>query len=451
MSLDQQDNLAETPDELAVAEARPRRRRLLPRIWPFYTGTSVDTFATPSEPATGEIDPQSLLGPEPAVFGGINPPLQSEAASAASAGEGAEVTEPLGTTLDESVRGNELLADVPRIDIKRILRSTPFLLCAMIACLVGSTLFIRMAVPTETYVQTSVSFANYEKLNEQEIEELQIEISRLLRTYPLRQQAWDLLQKRSPDVPPGFLASGLTFHRLNAISWLPDGTIRLRVDSQDPTTDITRLSAVTDAFYKELEARTVKLEEYKASLAEQQKMLQENLQRDEFLKAQIDALLPDAQRYMDLKQDMQALERYVELADESNPLRLVARHALSRIALQVADARELSLKRDDLITERVAVQSARQKIEEEIARLQRAIEVWVYPKPRSDKHLVIHDTRDRQKMIVRTTWISIIVAFAGIFALIHFFESRAAERQRRERREMLKRQAQAAGLESPQP
>lgn len=450
MPIEQTDKLdSSMPASAAGTGAVRPQRHPRAAVWPFDTGASEDTFATPSQSPTGEVDPESLVGPEPAVFGGTQPGAteldENGQPIANQASDGSDTSsEPLGTTLDESVRGNELLGDAPKINYARIAKSTPFLLGSLIASLIAAWWFVRMAVPTETYVQTSVHFNNYTKLNEVEVPELQTEINKLLRTYPLRATAWATLQKRSPDIKPGFLNSGLIFHRLDAITWDAAGTVYLRIASDDPASDLTRLSALTEAFYGQLADRATHLDEYRKLLKEQQVLYASLLKQDVELKAKIDELLPEAQRYMDLKQAMQAMERYLELTDESNPLRLVARQNLARLTRQVNDAREKSLKRDELLSQRVEHLRKIETSAAEVIRLKRAIDVFVYPDPFDMKTLLIHDTRPHQKLIMRSAWIALIAVFGGIFAAIHWLEARAAERARRERREFLKAQAAAA-------
>ena len=414
-------------------------------VWPMDTGASADTFATPSEAAAGGIDADSLAGPEPAVFGGLNPSADEPVPAAEP------VSEPLGMALDESVAGNDLLPEAPSINFGKLFRSTSFLLGGMVATLIGSTMFVRMAVPTETYVQTAVKFTNFGKLNEIEIQDLQTEMNTALRTYPLRQQAWDLLQTRSPGVVPGFLLSGLTFHRLDAITWDNLGVLRLRVESNDPAEDITRLSAVSDAFYNHLQGRQSKLVGYKAELAAQAKLRDQQLARDAELRLKIDDLLPDAQHYMDLKQAMQGIERYLELSDESNPMRFVARQNLLRLSGQVGDARLLSLQRDGLVSERMAVQKKSEVVAEEITRLNRVIEVFAYPEPPDPSALLIYDTRGHQTWILRAVWFAVIALFGGLAAFLHITDHFAKERNRRSRRDMLQRKKAAPPASAAEP
>ena len=433
--------LAVSPPVVADLPLRAGRARSRGAVWPMDTGASDDTFATPSEAAAGGIDPDSFASPEPAVFGGINPASSAEPVPAHA--EAAPAAEPLGNSLDESVNSRDLLASAPRINFARLLRSTYFLFGGLIACLIGSTLLIRMVVPTETYVQTSVKFKNYDRLNEVEIQYLQTEMNNVLRTYPLRQQAWDMLQKKSPGVLPGFLASGLTFHRLDAIAWDPLGIIFLRIESDDPASDITRLSAITDAFYNHLYERLAKLDEFKAALAAQTTLHDQQSDRDTQLRLKIDELLPHAQRYLELKQAMQGIERYLELSDESNPLRFVAKENLIRLSGQVSAARLLSVQRDDLITERISLQKTSETVTEESSRLNRAIEVFAYPEAPKPASLLIHDTRDHQSFILRSVWFSLIALFAGIMAFFHITDHLAKERHRRDRRDLLQRRTSA--------
>ena len=63
---------------------------------------------------------------------------------------------------------------------------------------------------------------------------------------------------------------------------------------------------------------------------------------------------------------MQAMERFLEVADESNPLRLVARQNLTQLTVQVSDTRQLSLQRDDLTARRIGVQKSSAATDKEI-------------------------------------------------------------------------------------
>lgn len=434
MSLDQPDKLSssDAPTRTAAGDEIAPGRRARPKVWPAETGESFDTFSTPSEAAETGADP--IPGPEPAVFGGINPDQD----------ETEELNEPLGTPLEEAVRGNELIPEAPRIEWYRVIRSTWFLLASMIILLVGGTFVVWLTIPTETYVQTSIRFNQYDRLTEEEKHDLQLEMSQMVRTFPLRKTAWEVLQKKSPNVTAGFLNSGLTFHRVDAITWLPDGTLRLRVMSTEPGDDITRLAALVDAFHKEMVKRDAKLDQYKSELEQQKTTLARQQQQDQALKGEIDSLLPEAQEYSDRKQAMQAMERYLELADESNPLRLVARQNLEQLMRQVSEARELSVQRDTKLGERVTLLKEIDATQQEIARLARAIDVFVFASPPNDKALTVYDTRGTQKLIMRGMWVLIILSFGGLVVSLHLIDARAAEALRRERRELLKKSKLAA-------
>ena len=342
----------------------------------------------------------------------------------------------------------DLLSDVPRIDYVRIIRSTPFLLCAMLASLLAATVIIRLVVQTQTYVQTSVRFNNYTKLTEEEQAALQLEINGLLRTLPLRKQAWEILQKKAPDLKSGFLDNSLIFHRLDSITWFPDGKVQLRVDTDDPASDLIRVRAVSESFYGLMDDRNEQKDKYRGELTDLEKKQTRLAQDDAKLGKQVEALLPEAERYADLKQSMQAMDRFLEVADESNPLRLVARQNLTQLSVQVADTRRLSLQRDDLTARRIAVQKSSTETAAAIKDKQRQVELFPWPDPPDAKTLFVHDTRPFQTTVLRIAWISIIVFFGGAILVIHVQDQRAAEAARRERREKLKAQQQQ---ESDQP
>lgn len=427
------------PDKLGStatqgASGQPRRPR--PLVWPAETGDSLDTFATPSEaaPPTDVV----LEGPEPAVFGGLNPDQP----------EGDEQNDPLGTPLEEAVRGNELLPEPPHIEWARVIRSSWFLLTSMIVLLIGGSIVIWLTVPTETWVETSITFNQYTRLTEDEALDLQLEMKGIVQTTPLRTTAKEVLTRRSPDVKrAGFLDNPHLFFRTGALTWNDDGQMRLRVDSNDPSSDIVRLSALVEAFHIEMLARNKNLENLKRDLAEQQALLQENQRRSESLTQESDALKPDGERYFDLKERMQSLERYLQFEDESNPLRLTARLNLAQMVEEAAKSREASVRRDGLMTTRDAVDKQTVAILGEIARLERKIEVFAFASPPDPKNLTVHDTRGIQKYIMRGWWIMVIVGYGALVAGLHIIDAREAERARQERRELLRRRPKGTPVE----
>ena len=430
-------------DPSRTRRPRPIRAASAENAAPAETG--VDTFAPPPESTAENADSQAtaasaadaLTGPEPAIFGGAGPAAPFSIAPETPPVETASA-EQIASVLDEPLRPGELFADAPRIDLVRIIRSTPFLLSTMVVCLIAVTASIRNLVQTETYVETSVHFNNYTRLNESEQADLQLEMSRLLRTLPLRTQAWEILHRKAPELHAGFLNSGLTFHRLDAILWDPDGTLRLRVDSDDPASDVMRLCAVSEAFYLQLDDRARLRDQFRDELKRLEALHTGLLQEDGRIKRRVDELLPDAQRYADLKQAMQAMERYLQLADESNPLRLVARQNLARLALQVGDARQLSLGRDELMARRIALQGRIDETADSTAKMRRRIELFAWPDPPDAKTLRIYDTRPVRTTAMRIAWLSIIMIFGATILLIHLYDQRMAEHVRRERRERLK-------------
>lgn len=441
--------------ERPVREGRTLRGRAVATLeveqGPF-AGMSIDTFAVPSEkPLEKPEDPaRKLTGLEPAIFGGETPEDPSAAIIDPDAPpEEKTNAEHIGGALDEAVRTGDLLADVPKINYAKIVRSTPFLLCAMVAMLLVATALIRLVIVTETYVRASVKFNNYTKLNEQEQANLQQEINTRLRNLPLRKRAWTILQSKAPDLRPGFLDSGLTFHRLDSIRWMPEGVVEMRVDSIDPSADLIRLRAFSEAFYQEMDDRNQKKDEFREKLKQLEQDQVELTRQEAKLKKTIDALLPEADRYNELKQSLQAMQRYVEVADESNPLRLVAMQNLARLTQQVEEAKTLSSQRDTEITNRINVQKQIADISIEIEKMRRQIDLFPWPDPPDAKTLYVRDTRDTRTTVQRATWISIIALFGLAIIGIHWHDQRTAEAARRERREKLKAQKQQ--LEQTEP
>lgn len=440
-----------------VIEGRTRRGRSVATLevgeGPFVD-VSVDTFGVPSEqPLERNEDPQRILsGPEPTVFGGVNPETPDSAVTDPDALPVERTNaEQIGGALDEQIQAGDLLESVPKIDYVRIIRSTPFLLCAMLASLLAATVIIRLGVATETYVQTSMHFSNYRLLNEAEQGELQKDINTILRNRPLRETAIAILQTKKPDLKPGFLNSSLVFHRLDSIVWFPDGKVQLRIDSNDPEDDVYRVQAVRESFYVQMDERNKTCDQYVDSLKQLQQQQAELNQEDAKLNQQIRDLSPKAETYGELKQSMQELERYLEVADESNPLRIVARQNQKRLSEQVQEIRQISMQRDDLTARRMDVQKKIDTTANDILAKKRQIDLFPVPDPpdantpdgkKPDPKYLVRDTRPLQTMVLRITWISLIVFFGCAILLIHLQDQRAAEAARRERRERLKSEQQ---------
>lgn len=431
-----------------LGEGRTRRGRSVATLevgeGPFVD-VSVDAFAVPSEqPLERNEDPdRRLTGPEPAVFGGVNPETPAGAVTDPDAPPPElTIAEHIGGALDEAVQTGDLLDNVPKIDYVRIIRSTPFLLCAMLASLVAATVIIRLAVATETYVQTSVQFNNYTLLNDEEQANLQKDINTILRNLKLRREAWDILQKKAPDLKPGFLDNSLIFHRLDSIVWFPEGKVQLRVDSDDPAADMIRVQAMSESFYRQMDDRNQERDKYIESLKQLEQQQTELSQEDAKLNEQIKGLSPKAEGYGDLKQSMQELERYLEVADESNPLRMVARQNQKRLRDQVQEVQQISMQRDALTARRMVVQKNADDTTKDIKDKKRQIELFPWPDPPDAKALFVRDTRPFQTIVLRVTWVSLIALFGGAIFLIHLQDQRAAEAARRERREKLKAQQQ---------
>jgi hypothetical protein len=242
----------------------------------------------------------------------------------------------------------------------------------------------------------------------------------LVRTYPVRAEAWEVLQKRNQGLPPGFLNSGLTFHRTDALVWDPSGTLRVRIDSDDPANDVPRLGALLEAFDHQAQARNQRRDDNRRQLADVQQQQLELLKKDAELKARIDESLPAAQRYMDLKAALQATQRYLELADDSNPLRLVARQNLGRLTAQVTDARGIAIERDDDLAARVGVQKGIDEATTTAARLRKEIETFAYPEPPDMKAIRVFDTRAHRTAMMNGAWVGLILLFGGTVAFLRY-------------------------------
>ena len=214
---------------------------------------------------------------------------------------------------------------------------------------------------------------------------------------------------------PGFLDSGLTFHHFDSIVWEKDGHMLLRIETDDPSNDLLRLFAIAEAFDKGAQARNEQLEANRVTLRAAQTLEPQLTQRDALLKQHADDLLLDAQRYVDLKAALLGTQRYMDLAEASNPLRLVARENLRVLSAQVAQARMASEQHDELLTRRVEVQLELNALRNEIAVLHRQIDGFSYPLPPDPKTLVVVDTRDHRRTILRNTWIGIVIVFMGLW------------------------------------
>jgi hypothetical protein len=444
----------------ATAAGSSRRRRgqqAAPEPEP-ETPTEVDptrdTFATPSEPSAQQVESAPLVGPEPAVFGGINPPSSSSAPGTTPSAqipdfplpvepETSAIADPLD--VNEPLKPEHFLGVGADIDLWRVVRSTPFLVVALILCLVADWLLVQSWVETITFVHIPVQFSNYANLDKKAREDLWVDIETIVRSYQLRKEAWELLQKKQPDLLPGFYNTGLAFYRDSAIAWDADGKMHLRVDSDDPSTDVVRLAVFTEAFAVAAQERNKQRDMNAAKLKNDDQQLLETLQKDAALKQQIEAVDADAHRYFVIREAMQGTERFIELTDETNPLRLVARRNLMRLSTQAKAARAASEKRDELLATRAMVQRQRDDLRTEMEALRRAIDTFSSPLPADPKAITITDTRDRRTAILRNTWIGIIALYVGIFFLIHYVEHRTAETQRRERRLRRQPKAQTAG------
>lgn len=455
MATDDQDKLGSEPaDEGAggegapVPDARKSRTRWSQRPPSERPPVQEVEEPIPQIPPAADQDGQTievtpLIGPEPPVFGGVDPrATHADLAQPEATGEGQEPAEggveqiADALSADEGLKADDLLGQAPRINFGRVFRSTPFLLIMMIVSLVLGTMLVQSLVQTITYVHMVVRFANYEKLDELGREDLQLEINKLLRSYPLRAEAWKLLQARQTDkkLAPGFLNDSLIFHRLDALIWGNDGTLQLRVDCEDPATDLLRLNAVAEAFYKMAQDRNIGLEANRKKLKSDEGQQVELLRKDAALKGQAEELFSDAQRYVDVKAALGGTQRYLDLADEGNPLRLVARENLRRLTEQVTRTRQASEKRDEVLNQRVELQRQEREVQTEIDSLRRAIDSFSYPERPDSRSITVHDTRPHRQAILQWVWIGIIGAYLGLYALIHFVETHSAELKRRERR-----------------
>ena len=432
-------------EQVLATDAPPAARSQGRRARPLPNTDEIDTFATPSQPPADDT-PLPLIGFEPAVFGGVNPgqhaplsdapavPVDYAAQAVEATAAGVEQTLEELLEVEDPLTAEDILGEAPRLDLAKTIKSTPFLVVLMLVCLAGATMLIQKAIKTVTFVEMNIEFVNYSKLDEDQRRELQAGINQMLRSYPLRADAWDVLQKKDPKLSPGFLNSGLTFHRFDSLLWEKNGRINLRVDTDDPATDLLRLSSAAEAFYNMAQTRNTTLEQNKASLKTSEASQLQLLQRDAILKQQTDDLLPEAQHYIDLKAALQGTQRYLDLAEESNPLRVVARENLRTLTGEVAAARRASERRDDLVITRVQVQREISDLRQLIATLRRDIDCFSYPLPPDPKTIAIVDTRDRRQNVLRGAWAGIILCFAGIFAGLRYGQSRSADLQRRERR-----------------
>lgn len=376
-----------------------------------------DSFATPDAP---EADL------EPSIFGGTNPraasdPVPEDVATAPNFTD--SLTDPL-MSMEEPLGVADLLIKPVNVNLTRIILSTPFLVILMLFTLAAAVRFIQTGVQAEASARATIGFSNYTKLDEVAQEELQNEIARNLRTTTLRMAAWKIVQKNSPELRAGFLNSGLTLHRLESITWLPNGNMTLTVQTEDPAGDVVRLAAFCDAFYAVAQERNAKRDQNIRDLtAGEQKQIR-LFGDDTLLKQQIDGLTPEAEHYIEFKQALQATQRYVVLADENNPLRAIAMQKLAGLSQQVDSTRRFSVQRDGVLARRVELQKQVDGLRASLAQLRRAIDTFSYPKPLDPKTIRVVDTRPRRNAIIRNTCIGIGLFFASIITLVHYAELR---------------------------
>ncbi len=214
---------------------------------------TVDAFATPSDSSnTTSTEPVALAGPEPAIFGGVNPaPLPDRGTPEVAAAD------------DDETTPGQLLPAIRRTVASKILHSNVGLTIVMLLMMAGAAALVITYVEPQTYVQATVGFRNYRNLPDDDADEFQKEINALLRTYPLRLMARETLLRTASHISPGVLDSGSLFQGNRAVEWSADGhgRLALRIDSQKPADDIVRMGAALDAFARLLQERQPRLEQ----------------------------------------------------------------------------------------------------------------------------------------------------------------------------------------------
>ena len=98
---------------------------------------------------------------------------------------------------------------------------------------------------------------------------------------------------------------------------------------------------------------------------------------------------------------------------------MVTLQKLKRLSDQVEETKQISVQRDGLMARRVSVQNNIATTTDDIGKKKRQIELWAWPDPPDPNSLLPWDTRPFQAMVLRVTWISLIVFFGGAIFLIH--------------------------------
>lgn len=218
-----------------------------------------DAFAIPVEPAAPPDQPQVLPGLEPPIFGGVNPPVLLGQSATTPAEEVPNPQPDSQDAQEEEVAPPRLLPkDVA--DLKRIARSIPVLLTAMVISLALSLWIVNRTIPLESYAQVTVELANYTSLSPEDAANFRSEIQRILSLYPLRASAIEHLTKIDPTAGPGFLSGGAVFQGANSVEINETGTLYLRILSDSPAEEMPRMKAVALAFRDAMDQRSRQLE-----------------------------------------------------------------------------------------------------------------------------------------------------------------------------------------------
>lgn len=354
--------------------------------------SSTDAFSTPDAPSPES--PQPLLGDEPAIFGGLNPPPSSQAPLPPD-----PTAVPTADVVPEEFEGDEALGPGRgswRPILVHAIRSSRLLAIAFVVSTVIATWGILQWMPAEAYVHTVARLRPIPDPTAAEAERFRGEVNAVVRSYPVRAAAMKMLETASPEVPPGFLKSALSFSGGGSIQWLDDHSLRLRVNSTTPKEDSIRLAYAAAGLMQVLNDRAPLLAEQKQKVA--------NLQ-------------------LHLK-TLQEEKKQLAEEDRAHPTSAEGTDATIRNTLD----------------ERIAA------TETEIQTEQRIVDLWPLPAGVDQAGVQAVDNRPVRTTTIMLTWAGLALLFGGTIVLNQWRRYREAETKRRARRELLAKQpAERAG------
>ena len=345
------------------------------------TNPAADAFATPSVGPASEPTPMS--GNEPAIFGGINPPTTYAGQPSTSPPEVMGITPSGESSNEDEMTTGPITRPNPYNIVRFILRSNTAMLLLLSCVLIIGTWAIVGTVAVETYVHVSIKMRAASLPTAQEAEVSHGEINSILRAYPLRSAAKNILSKTVPNMSPGFL-DNMLFFGPDAITWTDPATLSLRFNTVQPGEDALRMGAVAQAFMQVAHARDLPLQEHQQRLANLQ------LHRDE-LHRQQDQLQKDGQ---------------------------------TRVPGTLATTASADAELASALKQRM------EKTTAEIAAEQRLLDTWLQPEGIDPAGVQIYDNRILRRNLLLMLWL-------GLLALVGtpiFLNALRLRKQRREKK-----------------